>query len=158
MEALQSLKTTRSLLLTLIQNLHEKGGWPYSRIHLFGFSQGGAVALDLASQLRYMLSTSLLLHAKTLLLKVTGVRLPDCPMMSENWRVLVLQISGTCICRSPWYMIWKTSLIPAWQEQEDVGNCVFDSHLHLPAGGCPCLHVCKGFQLIVADRRASLWN
>ncbi|KAK3280976.1 hypothetical protein CYMTET_11208, partial [Cymbomonas tetramitiformis] len=44
---LQSLEPTIALLQQLLQVLHEQGGWPYKRIHLFGFSQGGTVVLEL---------------------------------------------------------------------------------------------------------------
>lgn len=50
--AYKELKATRALLVSFLKNLHSKGGWPYSRMHLFGFSQGGTVALDLAAQYR----------------------------------------------------------------------------------------------------------
>lgn len=35
-------------LRRLIDSLHHKGGWPYSRLHLFGFSQGGTACLGAA--------------------------------------------------------------------------------------------------------------
>jgi len=47
-EIASSLQSTGRLLQTLIRNLHEKGGWPLSRIHLLGYSQGGTLALHLA--------------------------------------------------------------------------------------------------------------
>lgn len=34
------------LLIKTIQHLHEDCGWPVSRIHLFGFAQGGSVAAE----------------------------------------------------------------------------------------------------------------
>ena len=35
-------------LRELIVNLHSKGGWPYSWLHLLGFSQGGSACLGAA--------------------------------------------------------------------------------------------------------------
>ena len=44
---LQSLKKSRGLLHQLVDALHTKGGWPLSRLHLLGYSQGGTMALAL---------------------------------------------------------------------------------------------------------------
>ncbi|KAK9825643.1 hypothetical protein WJX81_003864 [Elliptochloris bilobata] len=43
----QGLERTRALLQAFLDGL-DKAGWPRRRVHLFGFSQGGTVALDLA--------------------------------------------------------------------------------------------------------------
>jgi predicted esterase len=49
----QSLQQVRSRLILLLDSL-EKKGWSLSKIHLFGFSQGGDVALDLAAAMAAM--------------------------------------------------------------------------------------------------------
>ncbi|KAK9819687.1 hypothetical protein WJX72_001109 [[Myrmecia] bisecta] len=49
---IDSLAKTRGLLMELLDKLHSQCGWPYRRMHLFGFSQGGTVALDLAKTCR----------------------------------------------------------------------------------------------------------
>ena len=59
---LQSLKKTRGLLHQLVDALHTKGGWPLSRLHLLGYSQGGTTALalhDLCELSRRCLHSSL---------------------------------------------------------------------------------------------------
>jgi predicted esterase len=45
-----SLATTTALLLQLLEQLTGKAGWQARQIHLFGFSQGGTAALQLARQ------------------------------------------------------------------------------------------------------------
>lgn len=48
---MEGLARTRKLLEGLLQGL-ARAGWPRRRIHLFGFSQGGTAALDLAMHSR----------------------------------------------------------------------------------------------------------
>lgn len=47
----EGLERTRMLLEGVLKGL-ARAGWPRRRIHLFGFSQGGTVALDLAKHSR----------------------------------------------------------------------------------------------------------
>jgi len=44
---IQSLETTVKCIMRLLESLHARG-WKRSRVHLFGFSQGGTVALEVA--------------------------------------------------------------------------------------------------------------
>ena len=46
---MDSLDTTVALLMSAIKAL-ARYCWPYDRIHLFGFSDGGTVALEVASR------------------------------------------------------------------------------------------------------------
>ena len=48
---MEGLARTRKLLEGLLKGL-TRAGWPRRRIHLFGFSQGGTAALDLAMHSR----------------------------------------------------------------------------------------------------------
>lgn len=44
---MEGLARTRELLEGVLEGL-ARAGWPRRRVHLFGFSQGGTIALDLA--------------------------------------------------------------------------------------------------------------
>lgn len=52
-DVLPSFVQCMQLLRELLHALHEKAGWPFSRMHLLGFSQGGTACLGLTRWLRW---------------------------------------------------------------------------------------------------------
>ena len=52
---MSSLKQTVNLVADLLHGLKERAYWPYPSMHLFGFSQGGSLALEVARTFRCLL-------------------------------------------------------------------------------------------------------